>query len=366
MSERTKAAVFIWSLVGVSVLFYVLTPLVRLAWWPFSSLTSVYTSLAYLTAVHVVLTQFVYFDRPSYQVIERHRLRFFVAVPLFMLAVILSIFSGQKVLLLIFFMYFGWWSYWHYQKQHYGVFCFLKAYCGLRPAPREKFVILAATVPAMLAIIPIVLAAHPLPQMKFIADHADGINAVATGVLLLVLLTGVVAAVQAFKASAGRPLTHRLLPAVFLVFLASNYWPFFVVDASVAGVMVTGGHGLQYIVFMAVYAFNRTTEKTAESPSQVAWRLFRGFVPVALMFVLGIAVWEICNTWLPAQRIFGYDNSATNGALGSLAIGITGMHYIQDGVLWRLSDRHSRNLAYEKYPFLFKPISSSGAGSAAG
>jgi hypothetical protein len=46
---------------------------------------------------------------------------------------------------------------------------------------------------------------------------------------------------------------------------------------------------------------------------------------------------------------------STHGALSSLALAITGVHYIQDGVLWRLSDPNSRQLAHEKYPFLFRP-----------
>ncbi|HEV2983838.1 MAG TPA: hypothetical protein VGX46_05590, partial [Vicinamibacterales bacterium] len=140
----------------------------------------------------------------------------------------------------------------------------------------------------------------------------------------------------------------------FLVFLASNYWPFFVLDTSAAAVMVTGGHGLQYCVFMAVYAFNRNAAPAAVRSQRVSDR-FRGMVPVASMFILGIAVWEILTAWLPTHRVFGYDNVTTHGALGSLALAITGVHYIQDGVLWRLSDRHSRDLAFEKYRFLFKP-----------
>jgi hypothetical protein len=353
--DQTKADLFVWSLAATTVLFYFLTPIVRLAWWPFHSLTAVYTWLAFLTAAHVTLTQFIYFDNSSYRVLSRHRLRFFVVVPLFYAVVFMLMLSNQPVVLWVFFMYFGWWSYWHYQKQHYGVYTFINIYCGRRVAPIEKFIILAATAPAMLAIVPVIQDGHPLAATGFIARHASMFSAAGEAVLAVVLVCGVVVATRAFIASRGGPVRQRLLPALFLVFLASNYWPFFVFDLPVAAVMVTGGHGLQYCVFMAVYAFNGDAGASVESPSDERWTRFGGLVPVAMMFLFGVAIWSIATTWLPAQSIFGYTDITTHGALGSLGLSITGVHYIQDGVLWRLSDRHSRELAFEKYRFLFKP-----------
>ena len=105
LEDKTKADLFIWSLALTSVLFYFLTPLVSLTWSPFLSLTSIYTWLAFLTAAHVTLTQFIYFDSSSYRVMSRHKLRFFVVVPLFYSAVFLLMLSNGPVVLWVFFMF---------------------------------------------------------------------------------------------------------------------------------------------------------------------------------------------------------------------------------------------------------------------
>jgi len=81
LSNKAKSAIFVWSLLAATVLFYFLAPLVSWAWWPFTDLRSFYNFLIYLTTIHVTLTAFVYLDRSAYGVISRHKLRFYAVAP---------------------------------------------------------------------------------------------------------------------------------------------------------------------------------------------------------------------------------------------------------------------------------------------
>jgi hypothetical protein len=133
-SDRAKAAIFIWSLIGATFLFYGVTPLVYSVWWPFATPGSFYKTVFLIITAHVVFTWIVYFDRPAYKLIEKHKVRFFLAAPGLIVGYFLFFVAFSKSAEAILMMPIGWWSYWHYQKQHYGVYAFVKAYYGDRAA----------------------------------------------------------------------------------------------------------------------------------------------------------------------------------------------------------------------------------------
>jgi hypothetical protein len=244
---------------------------------------------------------------------------------------------------------FGWWSYWHYQKQHYGVYCFVKSYYDLRSSPIERFVILTATLPAMIAIVPVVIDSNGTDlERRIIAHYGWALHSVGILFLLGVGVLGVSLAIGALRAADGSA-RRQLVPAALLTFLAANYWPFFFFkDVSLAAAMATGGHGLQYVVFMIVYAYNGSPP----SGGPPRKRAFRGAASLVVMFALAAGLWKITEV-LPAQTILGLDNAALGGALATLGVSMTGAHYLLDAVLWRLSDRNSRELVVGKYGFLF-------------
>ena len=255
----------------------------------------------------------------------------------------------------LFYLWFGFWSYWHYQKQHYGVYVFVKSYFGLRPSNVERALILLAALPAAIAIIPIVIASNGTDAMKsIIVPRTWAFHLVGS---LFLASIGIAAVVVAFGKTRNveGSWTRRFVPALTLIILGSNNWPFFVFhNISIAAAMVTGGHGLQYVIFMLVYAYKQNSG--GGSRDSIAWarNSVVGLLAIAVMFLLGIAMWEVMVTWLPTQSPFGYNNASLGGALAIFGVAITGAHYLLDGVLWRLSDSNSRELAFDKYSFLFR------------
>jgi hypothetical protein len=187
--------------------------------------------------------------------------------------------------------------------------------------------------------------------------HEWGFKTAALLCFFVVLLAGILLAVKSVLLGQGSA-KRRLVPAALLLFLSCNYWPFFFVEPfSLAAGMVTAGHGAQYCIFMAVYAMNwqpRPERPLERSDAPIAHAaLVRGLAGLTMMFGIGVCVWVAITQWVPGRTIFGLDDAQLGGALATLGTSVTMVHYMLDGVLWRLSDGHSRELVVEKYRFLF-------------
>jgi hypothetical protein len=357
-SDEFRARVFVGLLVLATVSFYVVAPLVAVQWWPFRSLTQTYAVLLYLSIAHVALTAFIYFDRASYRVISTHKLRFLIAGPAFFVSTFWFFYFMPRETVTAFLLFFFVWTYWHYQRQHYGVYSLIKSAARERASSAEKAVILAGAVPGMLAILPQALAERN-PDLAVLHAYVGLIMDAAAAALLVCAVAGAVISAAILRAPGEAPLKSRLFHAVLLLFLATNNWPLlFVKPTWLAVAMVAGGHGAQYYVFMAVYGMKREPQGVLDrlTPTLRAlpvWPVIRGCFAVAFLFLFAMAMWVTLTTWLPAQPFAKPADSALGAAIGSLWIAITGTHYILDAGLWRLSEPNSRALVRHKYGFLF-------------
>lgn len=355
-STQAIPAVFVSMLLFVTVLFYALVPLATTTWWPVNDTSAMYGMLLYLNTIHVAFTAFVYFDRSSYRVISKNRGRFFIGVPALFVSFFVFFLYSPPGYTAYFFLLFGFWSFWHFQKQHYGVFSFLNIYYSSRTRRFENYVILAATAPAMIAITaPTIISRGEggSVMVKLLTTYSDQLDNLSLIIFVAVGLAGAFLALKRFQEATDQPLRNRLVMAASLIFFSTNYWPFlFIKPLTLAAGMSTGGHGLQYCVFMAIYAYSQSGHENSQRPMRQA---IHGICALLFMMALGMGIWFVLVTWLPAQQnIFGIAvSSSLTAALASIGIAITGAHYLLDAVLWKLSDKDSRELIREKYSFFF-------------
>lgn len=350
-----RSTTFIYSLLFASFFFYLAGPVLHAAWWPFQDL-HLPDLLTAMVGAHVGLSYYFYLDRKSYPVIHDHKWRYFGIVPLVFI-VNFALFTVMTLEQKLFFqMAVVGWNFWHFQRQHYGVYCFIKQYEGVRATLFERNFILWAALPALIMqIYAMPIAAGTPAQKEFIAPFQKPITVASMIVCAGLVFLAVRFIVRDWKCSKNQIFRRRWLPALFLGFLSLSYLPYYFMPAPKAMFMSSSGHGLQYIVFMIVVAMQRNQEmRTGPGPSnlgvflEVVWKMAVG---IAILVGTGYGLYYV-SIHAGGWKLFG-ENEKYNQALASIGISITVSHFIQDAAMWRLSHPVSRQYVQRYFGFLF-------------
>jgi hypothetical protein len=135
------SAAFIYLLIGATFLFYVFAPLAN----PYSrneAPSATWNYFLYSASMHVALTGIFYLDPAMFALMRQNRMRFMTVAPLAFLAVLgLWIFADERAQI-YFMLPYVLWTYWHFQKQHWGVYSFVRIHEKSKPQAIDRTIAL--------------------------------------------------------------------------------------------------------------------------------------------------------------------------------------------------------------------------------
>src|SRR5262249_18829517 len=134
---------FIWLLVVATCAFYPLAPFVNAIIAKLGTPADlVYNALIYSVSLHVALSLIFYLDPAMFALMWQNRIRFLIVTPAAFLASFWLWVFCDKTVEVWFMLGFIVWTYWHFQKQHWGVYSFIRLHEGSRPAKWDRAVVL--------------------------------------------------------------------------------------------------------------------------------------------------------------------------------------------------------------------------------
>jgi hypothetical protein len=374
-AQHVTSVAFIYLLLATTFVFYIAAPFVH-RYVANLDITenpgTIWRYVMYSATMHVALTGIFYLDPAMFPLMSQNRLRFLIVAPLVLVGVLwLWIFASPRILAYYWCVYMAW-TYWHFQKQHWGVYSFIRIHEKSRPQMFDRAIVLyGGYLPAALIWVAWIISTQPQYFWFPVTVAAASLVRFAGPLVCVSLAMAAYAIVQEYRAAraAARPIA--VLSLVLLAFLSCNNWPFlFFGTGSLATSMVNTGHGLQYIVFMTVFAYDRNrvyrllnSESAGRSVgAAVSNRIDArwlgpviGLLYIAIMF-LG-AAWAYHGR---ASRLlaahFSIGSSLSHAHLVRLGDGlgyaITIVHYILDASAWKLSKPEARAVMVQKYNFL--------------
>ena len=302
--------------------------------------------LAALAGSHVGLSYYFYTDKKSYPVINEHKIRYFGVVPLIFMFNFIYFALADKGGEYYFHATMWIWNVWHFQKQHYGVYVFIKKYFGCRTDKFELNVIRFSGVSAMLMQVHFLAELLGTEEQKIFIGHYKGL---LTNLAAIVLIFSVAAAVNFirndFVKGGNTKFGKNPLLIILLVFFACNYFPYFFLSPGAAMFVSHSGHGLQYVIFMLVIALQRNSReeenvKNGEESVRSYQKpvLINALLGVALVALIGYGLYKV-SIHAGGWSLFGL---SFGNAFASLAASITLGHFV-----------HSRKYIQSYFSFLF-------------
>jgi hypothetical protein len=277
---------------------------------------------------HVGLTSFFYADKDMQTFFKDRPLRY-ILVP-----IVLAIATGLYWQLLPavytanFLVLFFIWQTYHYQKQNYGILCFLNAATGSSPITRlERAIVELSAIAGILGLFQrsnLFNGTFVVPYMPFLYQAGLYLNGIVFVILLIAITT--VPAIRSNK-----------LRSIFLVICALFYLPTFIVnDPGAAIASYAYAHGLQYYVFMYFVAASHRRHQNDNR----------------IVLMISAAISGITILTLFADRtIWGN----VSGFIFGIYLSIVMSHFIIDAGIWKVRGNFQRSYMKTAFPFIFKP-----------
>lgn len=331
---------FVGAMLIASTLSLVTGPLMAPEWWPSSEpQKAVGAVLLFTSAMHIGLTYFFYIDRDAREVLHTQWIRFYVAPPILLVGLFALFYLGGSWLRNLLWIWIGIWTLWHFQKQHYGIFCLIAtARKDQRAREIERNAIYLGGIAGMcLNAIGYAgglekLGLPALAQPVLYAGFA--LQAVATGLALWVVYQD----------------RQRLSLRHLFLLLFSSYWiTLGFMPWGVAWMTSAAGHGYQYVVIMAMVG-------AASGPALQPRRLPGWAAPVFGVLVtaaIGLTIYVFADRILFRLVPEAWRTDALSSGLVGLSFAFTGVHYVLDAGIWRLSQPAPRQYVKRKLGFLF-------------
>ena len=385
-ARHFASVTFIYLLVGSTVFFYPFALLIdrfvgRIG---YHDSGVAWNAFMYSAAMHVAMTAIFYVDPAMFALMRHNRIRFMAIAPLAFLGTFWLWTLGTSRTQAYFMLAYVLWTYWHFQKQHWGVYSFVRIHEKSRPQSIDRLVVVYGSyLPAAIIWGTSTIASGGNAEFFWspVVRAANVINHFALPIVVMSAAAAVYAIVREVRSarSAGRPIA--VLSLAMLAFFSCNNWPFLIFDVdSLAIAMVNTGHGLQYIIFMTVFAYDRNRvyrlldkERPAGSlASAVSRRIdarWLGHI-VGVLYLVGMvagANWLFHGGYARALKsafFVGLTLSTGQMALVAQALGlaITVVHYILDASAWRLTQPEARAVMRQKFDFIFSRQARPGVG----
>lgn len=381
------SAAFIYLLIATTLFFYIFAPLVNRYVGRVGAQDSgvVWHYFMYSATMHVALTAIFYLDPAMFALMRRNRLRFMAVAPLAFVGVfwvwILAAHRAQVYFMLGYLL----WTYWHFQKQHWGVYCFVRIHENSRPQATDRMIALyGGYLPGaiMWGAWSIISGENPTYFSSSVVGVATFLTRFGRPIVMLSMAAAGYVIVREIRSARVERRSIAVLSLAMLAFFSCNNWPFvFLNNGTLATAMVNTGHGLQYIVFMTIFAYDRNrvynllkqdgrASSAAAAVSRHVDARWLGHA-VGALYLGGMFFGA---NWLyhggSARTVSSYLSAGltlTPAQMGRIAeaigIAITVVHYILDAAAWKLTKPEARAVVVQKFDFLFQRNSVSGARS---
>jgi hypothetical protein len=277
---------------------------------------------------HVGLTRFFYADKDMQTFFKEKPLRYIV-IPI-VLAIAMGLYWQflpavyTANLLGLFFI----WQTYHYQKQNYGILCFLNAATGSPPITRlEKAIVELSAIAGILGLFQrsnLFNGTFVVPYMPFLYQTGLYLNGLVFAILLAAITT--VPAIRSNK-----------LRSIFLVICALFYLPTFIVnDPGAAIASYAYAHGLQYYVFMYFVA---ASHRRHQNDNRIVLMISAAIAGITVLTLFG------------DRTIWGN----ISGFVFGIYLSIVMSHFVIDAGIWKVRGNFQRSYMKTAFPFIFKP-----------
>jgi hypothetical protein len=275
---------------------------------------------------HVAATAFFYSDPTMREHFREHKTRYVYAPAALIIGTGVAYALVPEPFNRYILLYYFLWQTYHYQRQNYGVLCFLAVATDRVPVSKlERLALELAAVAGMLALVRI----YRLSEQTILQPVVDLIFRSASVIYMLVPVVVVIAI-------ATEPhLVRNPLRIAGLILFSAFYVPSFIFsDPSAATLGYALGHGLQYLVFMFFVGISRPRPVVALTTITVAG-LSGGFALTSMVVAMG-------------------HGSMLNRLLFGLAIGVVMSHFVIDAGVWKLRHQFQRRYVRAAFPFVFE------------
>ena len=275
---------------------------------------------------HVGASAYFYTDPVQFQFFRSRPIRFFILpAALVILTALVYQWSSPSVQASVLLLYFIWQTY-HYQKQNYGIFCFVSAGTKTsRPNLWENICIELGVMAGILGLINVMQLFDntPLANYSFLVYTA--------GLYIIYSLP-----VFLFLAFATNPDLRRCWTrGLALVMGTFFYLPTFLfsdVKSAIFGYALA--HGIQYLVFMSFVSGSSANKNPAKQVTTLFACLFAGGLLLTLMADRGL--W---GKWGP-------------GVFGAY-LGLVMADFLLDAGVWRLREKFQGDYIRSRMGFIF-------------
>jgi len=254
------------------------------------------------------------------------------------------------------------WNLWHFGKQSIGVCSFVRL-AESRPSmlPVERtMLVIAATLGAAASV---VIAGEDL--IRSYANGVDHLHLLSFNKYALPVLKFSYYALSIFSivyVIQNRKRFSKMDAAIFLMsvnFFLSFYLGKDLPELSLAIVLTTLGHGLQYLVFLVFHAITYKNSIVQKSARPFIYQLKMPFIfIVALLFFCDMYKlnYIIPSNWI--EKIISPLITVSPAVMNSFGIAFVSSvlltHFWLDSYFWRFRDKSARDWMIERYGFLFK------------
>ena len=275
---------------------------------------------------HVAATAFFYSDATMREHFREHKIRYVYAPAALIIGTGVAYALVPEPFNRYILLYYFLWQTYHYQRQNYGILCFLSAATDRVPVSKpERLALELAAVAGMLALVRI----YRLSDDTVLRPVVDLIFRSASIVYMLVPVVVLVAIITLPH------LARNPLRIMGLILFSAFYVPSFIFsDPSAATLGYALGHGLQYLVFMYFVGISRPRPVVALTTIAVAG-ISGGFALTSMVVAMG-------------------HGSALDRLLFGLAIGVVMSHFVIDAGVWKLRYQFQRQYVRRAFPFVFE------------
>jgi hypothetical protein len=293
----------------------------------------------FLGTAHVPATFFFYTDRDFSPIVRSHRARY-IFVPL-----VLTISTGLCFMLappaiqgIILLAYWAWQAF-HYGRQNIGVYAFGSiAETGSAPRRAEKVAIDAGTIIGILGTFKVMGAAVTPALLHPLFDLLYRFGFLA---FIAVFVLGIAVYIRYFSET-------TILKTLLFFTCVSFFFPVFLSTSQNIGFLSYAiAHGLQYMIFISVVAFNSEEGgETRRNAAANAWKVF------LFVVVLGLAFWKVGAlkqfSFVGGSPVY---SSITDFLVGAV-LGATMAHFLIDAGAWKLSQTLQRTYMTRRFGFI--------------
>ncbi len=317
-----------------------------------------------LSGTHVFATTYLYVQPGNFRGVP-HKFVLLYAAPLAIIA--LNIYATTLMpldYLFWFLTFYGFYVLFHFGRQNLGVLSFASLSSARRPIHKTEKLILNGVVACGMFAAPKLLEVGLLMNATQYAPYLAPLKPV---IQAFYFVGGcgyvIVMAAAVYHFFMHRKAYDRYTAAIFWLCVVW-YLPLYTVlqYPLLSFALFTTAHGLQYLVFLGMHVYVKSTNGLAAKSQQ------RTLVPKALavapIAILLASIYAGHYIWTNSPVLFSSGADVINALAGhegvarfgaGLVAGITLAHYWVDQFIWRFKSPERRSWLIESYPFLALP-----------